>query len=79
MDLQFDASADGRRLKFLNVIDEHSRLCLSIRLGRLFLTMMRTCKTEPVLMRCSQTARLGQDQPHERQTPHSQVDLRKLR
>ena len=25
---------DGRRLKFLNVIDEHSRLCLAIRVGR---------------------------------------------
>jgi len=34
MDFQFDATADGRRLKFLNVIDEHSRLCLSIRVGR---------------------------------------------
>ena len=31
---QFDATADGRRLKFLNVIDEHSRLCLAIRVGR---------------------------------------------
>ena len=30
MDFQFDATADGRRLKFLNVIDEHSRLCLAI-------------------------------------------------
>ena len=27
MDFQFDATADGRRLKFLNVIDEHSHLC----------------------------------------------------
>ncbi len=34
MDFQFDATADGRRLKFLNVIDEHSRLCLAIRVGR---------------------------------------------
>jgi hypothetical protein len=34
MDLQFDATADGRRLKFLNVIDKHSRLCLAIRVGR---------------------------------------------
>jgi putative transposase len=34
MDFQFDATADGRRLKFLNVIDEHSRLCLSIRVAR---------------------------------------------
>ena len=24
MDFQFDATADGRRLKFLNVIDEYS-------------------------------------------------------
>jgi hypothetical protein len=30
-DFQFDATADGRRLKFLNVIDAHSRLCLAIR------------------------------------------------
>jgi len=34
MDFQFDATADGRRLKFLNVIDEHSRLCLANRVGR---------------------------------------------
>ena len=34
MDFQFDAAADGRRLKILNVIDEHSRLCLAIRVGR---------------------------------------------
>jgi putative transposase len=34
MDFLFDATADGRRLKFLNVIDEHSRLCLAIRVGR---------------------------------------------
>jgi hypothetical protein len=34
MDLQFDATADGRRLKFLNVFDEHSRLCLAIRVGQ---------------------------------------------
>jgi putative transposase len=34
MDFQFDSTADGRRLKFLNVIDEHSRLCLTIRVGR---------------------------------------------
>ena len=29
MDFHFDTTADGRRLKFLNVIDEHSRLCLA--------------------------------------------------
>ena len=34
MDCQFDAKADGRRLKFLNVIDEYSRFCLTIRVGR---------------------------------------------
>jgi hypothetical protein len=34
MDFKFDATADGRRLKFLNVIDEHSRLSLAIRVGR---------------------------------------------
>jgi len=34
MDFLFDATADGRRLKFLNVIDVHSRLCLAIRVGR---------------------------------------------
>jgi len=34
LDFQLDDTADGRRLKFLNVIDEHSRLCLAIRVGR---------------------------------------------
>jgi transposase InsO family protein len=34
MDFQFDATTDGRRLEFLNVIDEHSRFCLAIRVGR---------------------------------------------
>jgi transposase InsO family protein len=34
MDFQIDATADGRRLIFLNVIDEPSRLCLAIRVGR---------------------------------------------
>jgi len=34
MDFQFDATADVRRLKFLNMIDEHSRLCLAVRVGR---------------------------------------------
>jgi hypothetical protein len=34
MDFQFGATADGRRIKFLNVIDEHSRFCLAIRVGR---------------------------------------------
>jgi len=42
MDFQFDATADGRRLKFLNVIDEHSRLCLAIRFGR-------RCRAEDVV------------------------------
>ncbi len=31
---QFVATAYGRRLKFLNVIEEHSRFCLAIRVGR---------------------------------------------
>ena len=30
----FPVRCHGRRLKFLNVIDEHSRLCLAIRVGR---------------------------------------------
>jgi len=34
MDFQFDATADGCRLKFLNEIDENSRLFLAIRVGR---------------------------------------------
>ena len=34
MDFQFDATADGRRLNFLNVMDKHSRFCLAIRVGR---------------------------------------------
>ena len=34
MDFQFDATADGRRLKLLNVLDEYSRLCAAIRVGR---------------------------------------------
>jgi hypothetical protein len=29
MNFQFDATADGRRIKFLSVIDEHSRFCLA--------------------------------------------------
>jgi hypothetical protein len=34
MDFQFVATAARRRLKFLNVIDEHSRRCLAILAGR---------------------------------------------
>jgi len=34
MDFQFDATAHGRRLKCLNLIHEHSRLFLAIRVGR---------------------------------------------
>lgn len=34
MDRQFDSTADGWRLKFLNVIDEHSRLCMAIHVSR---------------------------------------------
>ncbi len=34
MDFHFDATADGRRLKFPNVIDEHSRFCLALLVAR---------------------------------------------
>ena len=33
-DFMFDATSDGRRLKFLNVVDEYTRLCLRIEVGR---------------------------------------------
>jgi putative transposase len=33
-DFQFEQTTDGRRLKFLNVINEYSRLCLAIQVGR---------------------------------------------
>lgn len=42
IEFQFDATIDGRRLKFLNLIDEQSRLCLAIWLGR-------RCKARDVL------------------------------
>lgn len=32
--LQLDAIADDGRLNFLNMMDEHSGLCLAIRVGR---------------------------------------------
>ncbi len=34
VDFQFDQTMDGRSLKFLNVLDENSRICLAIRGGR---------------------------------------------
>jgi hypothetical protein len=34
IDFQFNKTMDGRRLKFLNIVDEYSRLCLAIRVGR---------------------------------------------
>lgn len=34
INFQFDQTMDGRMLKFLNVIDEYSRVCLAIRVGR---------------------------------------------
>jgi transposase InsO family protein len=40
---QYDTNTDGRRLKFLNVIDERSRLCLAIRVGR-------RCKAKDVVV-----------------------------
>lgn len=33
-DFMFDATSDGRSLKFLNVVDEYTRLCLRIEVGR---------------------------------------------
>jgi putative transposase len=51
MDFQFDATADGRRLKFLNVIDEDSRLCLAIRVGR-------RCKAKEVVAVLEELTRL---------------------
>lgn len=35
LDLQFDQTEDGRSLKHLNVIDEFSRECLAIEVGRI--------------------------------------------
>ena len=43
MDFSLDAPADGRRHKFLNVIDENSRLCLAFRVGR-------RCKAKVVVL-----------------------------
>jgi hypothetical protein len=34
IDIQFDQTMDGRRLKVLNNVDEYSRLCLAIHVGR---------------------------------------------
>ncbi len=34
INFQFDQTMDGRTLKFLNVVDEFSRVCLAIRVGR---------------------------------------------
>ena len=34
IDFKFDQTMDGRTLKFLNVIDKYSRLCLAIRVGK---------------------------------------------
>jgi hypothetical protein len=31
IDFPFDDTADARRLRFLNLIDDHSRFCLGIR------------------------------------------------
>jgi hypothetical protein len=51
MDFQFDATADWRRIKFLNVIDEYSRLCLTIRVGR-------RCKARDVVAMLEELTRL---------------------
>jgi putative transposase len=34
LDFQFDETADQRRLKPLNVVDEHTREALAMRVGR---------------------------------------------
>ncbi len=34
MDFQFDETADQRRLKLLNIVDEHTREALAVRVGR---------------------------------------------
>ena len=34
LDFQFDQTADGRRLKLLNVVDEHTRQALALHVGR---------------------------------------------
>ena len=34
MDFQFDTTADGRQIKFLNIIDEFTRECLAIEIDR---------------------------------------------
>jgi putative transposase len=42
LDFQFDETADGRRLKLLNVVDEHTREALAMRVGR-------TCDADAVV------------------------------
>ncbi len=42
LDFQFDETADGRRLKMLNVVDEFSREALAMRVGR-------TCNADDVV------------------------------
>ena len=34
IDFQFDETADGRRLKLANIVDEHTREALAMRVGR---------------------------------------------
>jgi putative transposase len=34
LDFLMDQSEDGKRLKFLTIVDEFSRYCLSIKIGR---------------------------------------------
>jgi transposase InsO family protein len=42
IDFQLDQTMDGRTLKFMNVLDEYSRVCLAIRVGR-------RCQTDDVI------------------------------
>ena len=34
IDFEFDETADGRRLKLANIVDEHTREALAMRVGR---------------------------------------------
>jgi len=51
IDFQFDQTMDGRMLKFLNVVDEFSRVCLAIRVNR-------RCRTVDVIDTIEELLRL---------------------
>lgn len=55
-DFQFDSTTDGRQLKFLNIVDEHTREALSMRVGR-------SCDADDVVTELEKlTARRGAPQ-----------------